>query len=122
MVNWALGFLGLIAVVFFIYSGYLYVLDAGNGDNTDKAKKIMINTSIGILLIIASYSIVNTLLDAGNNDSSVVSEVGANTGQSFNASAVEVSSLARSTYEKFILFTESQEEIKNVFSDLEKTH
>lgn len=66
IVNFALGFLGLIAVVFLIYAGFLYVTSAGNDENTGKAKKIILYSIIGILIILASFAIVNTVLDAAS--------------------------------------------------------
>lgn len=62
VVNFVLSFLGLIAVIFLIYAGYLYVVDGGGDGLKDKAKKIIIYVSIGILVILASYALVNTLI------------------------------------------------------------
>lgn len=62
VVNFVLSFLGLIAVIFLIYAGYLYVVDGGADGQKDKAKKIIIYVSIGILVILASYALVNTLI------------------------------------------------------------
>lgn len=62
VVNFVLSFLGLIAVIFIIYAGYLYVIDGGGDGQKDKAKKIIIYVSIGIIVILASYALVNTLI------------------------------------------------------------
>lgn len=63
MVNYALTFLGLIAVFLLIYGGYLYMTAAG-GD-TGKAKNTIMYTAIGIMIILLSFAIVNTVLQAG---------------------------------------------------------
>lgn len=65
IVNFALTFLGLLAVVMVIYGGFLYVSSGGSEENTGKAKKILLYAVIGIVIIIASFAIVNTILGVG---------------------------------------------------------
>ncbi len=65
IVNFFLTFLGLLAVVMVIYGGFLYVGSAGNEESVGKAKKIIMYAAIGILIIIVSFALVNTLLGAG---------------------------------------------------------
>lgn len=60
-VNFALPYLTLAAFLAFVYAGILYVTAYGNDENLEKAKKIMIYAAIGLILIIASYSIVSFL-------------------------------------------------------------
>ncbi|PJC36714.1 hypothetical protein CO046_04285 [Candidatus Peregrinibacteria bacterium CG_4_9_14_0_2_um_filter_53_11] len=71
IVNFFLTFLGLLAVVMVIYGGFLYVGSAGNDDNIGKAKKILLYAAIGILIIIASYAMVNTILGAATGGQGV---------------------------------------------------
>ena len=59
IINTILGLLGFVVVIFIIYAGILYVTDAGSGDNLDKAKNIIKNSIIGIVIILASFAIVN---------------------------------------------------------------
>jgi hypothetical protein len=63
IVNYALTFLGLIAVFLLIYGGFLYMTSAG-GD-TGKAKNVLMYTAVGIIIILLSFAIVNTVLQAG---------------------------------------------------------
>ena len=63
--NWFLGFLALIAMIALIYSGFLYVTAAGNDEQADKAKKIIIWVVIGIIVILLAYALVNTLITTG---------------------------------------------------------
>lgn len=63
IVNFFLGFLGLVAVFLLIYAGFLYMTSAG-GD-TEKAKKILIYTGVGIIVILLSFAIVNTVIQSG---------------------------------------------------------
>ncbi|KKR07820.1 MAG: hypothetical protein UT55_C0088G0004 [Candidatus Peregrinibacteria bacterium GW2011_GWE2_39_6] len=65
IVNFALYFLGFIATVMIIYGGLLYVTAAGNEENAQKAKKILMYAIIGIVIILLSFAIVNTVLTAG---------------------------------------------------------
>ncbi len=65
IVNFFLTFLGLIAVVMIIYGGFLYVSAAGNQEKIESAKKIIMYAVIGIVVILLSFAIVNTVLTAG---------------------------------------------------------
>lgn len=58
IVNIALGFLGIIAVIIIIYGGWLWMTSGGNPEKLDRAKKTLINAAIGILVIISSYAII----------------------------------------------------------------
>jgi len=58
-VNFLLPYLTLAAFLAFVYAGILYVTAYGNDENLEKAKKIMIYAAIGLIVVIASYSIVN---------------------------------------------------------------
>lgn len=65
IVDFILLFLGLIAVVMVIYGGFLYVTSAGNEEAVGKGKKILIYAAIGIVIILISFALVNTLLGVG---------------------------------------------------------
>ncbi len=64
IINFALGFLGLVAVIMVIYAGFLYLTSQGNDEATGNAKKIIQYSVVGIILILASFALVNTLLAA----------------------------------------------------------
>ena len=66
IVNFFLTFLGLIAVVMIIYGGFLYVTAAGAQEKIESAKKIIMYAVIGIVVILLSFAIVNTILGAGS--------------------------------------------------------
>lgn len=68
IINFFLGFLGLLAVIMVIYGGFLYVSSAGNEENVNKAKKILLYAVLGIVVIIISFALVNTLLKAGGQE------------------------------------------------------
>lgn len=68
IINFFLTFLGLLAVVMVIYGGFLYVSSGGNDESTGKAKKILLYAVVGIIIIIASFALVNTILGAGTSE------------------------------------------------------
>jgi len=61
-VNFGLGFLGLVAVIVVIYGGFLYVTAAGEEEKTTKGKQSIMYAMIGILIILVSYALVNTVI------------------------------------------------------------
>ncbi|MBU1151264.1 hypothetical protein KJ632_00375 [Patescibacteria group bacterium] len=65
MVNYFLTFLGIIAVIMVIYGGVTYVLSAGNDEATGNAKKIIQYALVGLIIVLLSFAIVNTILGAG---------------------------------------------------------
>jgi len=60
--NFALSFLGLLAVVIIIYGGFLYITAGGEEDKSGKGKKAIMYAVIGIIVVLSSYAIVNTLI------------------------------------------------------------
>jgi len=68
IINVALGLLGIIAVVIFVYAGFLWMTAAGNDEQVTKAKTMMIQSVVGMAIILSAYAIVNfvvvSLLDA----------------------------------------------------------
>lgn len=65
IINYFLGFLGLLAVIMIIYGGVTYVTSAGNDESVGNAKKIIMYALIGIIVILLSFVVVNTVLSAG---------------------------------------------------------
>ena len=64
IINYFLGILGLIAVVFLIYAGVLMVTAGGNEEQVKKAKKIITYAVIGIVIILLSFTIVQFVTTA----------------------------------------------------------
>ena len=65
IVDYFLGFLGLLAVIMVIYGGITYVASAGNDEAVGKAKKIIMYALIGIVIILLSFVVVKAILGAG---------------------------------------------------------
>jgi len=58
IIQFFLGFLGILAVILFLYAGFLYMTAGGEEAKITKAKAYMKNAVIGIVIIMASYIIV----------------------------------------------------------------
>ena len=59
----ALGFLGIIAVVLIMYAGWLWMTSEGNEEKIEKAKKILKNAVIGLIIILSSFAIASFVLN-----------------------------------------------------------
>ncbi len=62
ILRFALTFLGILCVCLIIYGGFLYITSAGEEEGAKKGKTIIIYCVIGLVIIFASYAIVNTVL------------------------------------------------------------
>ena len=58
IINVVFGFLGLLAVSLTLYAGYIWMTSQGQPDKIEKAKDILKNAAIGILIILSAYAIV----------------------------------------------------------------
>lgn len=52
-----LNFLGIIFLCFIVYAGFLWMTAGGSEEGIEKSKKILYRSVIGLIIIIASYSI-----------------------------------------------------------------
>ena len=69
IVNFFLGFLGLVAVLMIIYGGFLYMTSGINAEGAKKGKTILTMSILGIMIILLSFAIVNTIFSAGSGQS-----------------------------------------------------
>ncbi|MFH0829176.1 MAG: Ig-like domain-containing protein [Candidatus Kerfeldbacteria bacterium] len=58
IIKWVLGILALVAVSFIIYGGFIWLTAAGNVEKIQKAKRIIINAVIGLVIVLISWAIV----------------------------------------------------------------
>jgi PKD repeat protein len=116
--NYALGFLALIAVLIIIYGGFLYLTAAGKEEQAGKGKKAISYAVIGILIIMGSFAIVNTVLQAPGGKEGATQ--GAAPGQSttsgstqtrFNILATRVSTMAQDLVTAFQFHFEMQKDM-----------
>ncbi len=71
IVNYFLTFLGLIAVIMVIYGGITYVIAGGEEEKIGEAKKIIMYALVGLVIILLSFALVNTVLGAAKGESTV---------------------------------------------------
>jgi len=67
IIQLALSVLGVLFVVFMIYAGYLWLTAAGNEQKVAKAKRIIFQSIIGLVLVIAAYTITYFIVSTFEN-------------------------------------------------------
>jgi len=61
--NYILGFIGVAALVMFVYGGLRMIMAQGDSGAIDKAKEIMTSAIIGIIIAICSFTLVATFIN-----------------------------------------------------------
>lgn len=64
IIQFILGFLGIIALVMVMYGGFIWMTAGGDPAKIDKAKKILVNTVIGIIIILLAFTITAFIINA----------------------------------------------------------
>ncbi len=64
LIKAVLSIIGVIALLMFVYGGVLWMISAGNEGMVKKGKDILLWTTLGIILIVSAYVIVNALFKA----------------------------------------------------------
>jgi len=62
VIDTALGVVGSLALLMFIYGGFTWMLAAGNESAIEKGKNILMWATIGLVVIFASYSLVGFII------------------------------------------------------------
>jgi type IV secretory pathway VirB2 component (pilin) len=70
IIAWALGSLGLIAVVLIVYGGFMWMTAGGNEERISKAKQIISAAIIGLIIILLAAAIVYFIGQGVNNAAS----------------------------------------------------
>lgn len=63
----ALGFLGVLAVLLVMYAGFIWMTSAGSEDKIAKAKKLLLNGVMGLIIILSAWAITTFLLNKITN-------------------------------------------------------
>ncbi len=58
------GIAGTIALIMFVYGGIMLILSGGESAKVQKGKQILINASIGLVLIFSAYTFVSAIIGA----------------------------------------------------------
>lgn len=64
VVSVMLGVLGLVFVILVVYAGFLYLTSNGEEKNVGKAKKLLTQAVIGLVIIVSAYAITFVVTDA----------------------------------------------------------
>ncbi len=64
IINLALTFLGLIAVILILWGGFKWMTAGGNDESVEAAKKIIIAAVIGLAIILSAYAIANFFINS----------------------------------------------------------
>lgn len=64
IINVLLYFLGSIVIVLILWAGFKWMTSAGNADAVKKSRETIINAVIGLIIIFASYAILNFVFDS----------------------------------------------------------
>jgi len=78
----ALGVVGSLSLLVFVYGGFLWLTSAGSSEKVKKGWDTMIYAAIGLFVIFSSYAILNTVLNGivggsgGDNPAVACADVG----------------------------------------------
>lgn len=64
IINFALGFLGVIAVALILFGGFKWMTAAGNEEKVTEAKKLLGAGIIGLVIILAAWAIASFIINA----------------------------------------------------------
>lgn len=67
IINFALGFLGVIAVGLILFGGFKWMTAAGNEDKVSEAKQLLGAGVIGLTIILAAWAIATYIITAMSN-------------------------------------------------------
>jgi|SRR5690348_11847158 hypothetical protein len=67
IVNWLLSLVGIVAVIFIVYGGLLYITSQGDEKKAEAGKRVVIFAVIGLIIIGISAVVVNFVLSAIHN-------------------------------------------------------
>ncbi len=62
IINVALGFLGIIAVVIVLLGGFKYMVSGGNEEKTSEAKNLIVSGIIGLAIILSAWAITGFVI------------------------------------------------------------
>lgn len=62
VINTALGLVGSIALLMFIYGGFVWMFSMGNTSKVQKGKDILIWSTAGLVVIFSAYALVKFVL------------------------------------------------------------
>lgn len=89
IINISLGFIGIILVVMVMYAGFTWMTAGGATDKIDRAKAILRNAVIGLVIVLSAWGItsfvIRSLLDATGGSGTGASGSGGGSGGGFGS-------------------------------------
>ncbi|MEK7183650.1 MAG: hypothetical protein AAB776_03395 [Patescibacteria group bacterium] len=64
LINVALGFLGIVAVIIILFGGFKWMTAGGNDEKVGEAKRLIIAGIIGLAIILSAYAITTFVLQS----------------------------------------------------------
>lgn len=64
IINAILGIVGSLALVMFVYGGFMWMLSAGNKERVQRGKDILIWATVGLVVIFSAYALVRFVFQA----------------------------------------------------------
>lgn len=125
--NFALGFLGLLAVLIIIYGGVMTVASAGDADKASIGKKTITYAAIGLIIVLSSFAVVNTILQAPGGDSQSSSNGGISNQttirgvsgrQTFNFLAAEIEDILEKLYNSYQFHLQIKQQMENIAGNI----
>lgn len=59
-----LGLVGSLALLMFIYGGFMFLISAGSSESVSKARKIIVAAVVGLIIVFASFLIIKFVLQS----------------------------------------------------------
>jgi len=63
IINYILGLIGSIALILFVYGGFLWMTSAGRADAVKNGQKIIVWATIGMAVVFTSYILVKFFME-----------------------------------------------------------
>ncbi|MCK5510817.1 hypothetical protein KAI65_04745 [Candidatus Parcubacteria bacterium] len=63
IINGVLGIVGSLALVMFIYGGFVWMLAAGSNEKVQKGKDILVWATLGLVVIFSAYAVVKFVIE-----------------------------------------------------------
>lgn len=60
--SWVLGIVGSLALLMFIYGGFMFLISAGSSEKIGQAQKILMAAVVGLIIVFSSYLIIKFVL------------------------------------------------------------
>ena len=67
VINTVLGITGSLALVMFIYGGFIWMLSGGSQEKVTKGKNTLVWATLGLFVIFSSYAIVRFVVESVSN-------------------------------------------------------